>query len=417
MEQSYVSSSFEKSIRPHNFHGIFYQSKYLYSMNEIIKDIMKKKIIIFNSTGGGGHIAVTRALESYLCDQYTVQSITILQDLLRSIDPGHILTFGRHSGEEAYNYLIRNKAYRLLNLSSILASWYFSFRTAKMEKLIVAYLQKEKPDIIISVAPFFNGALLSAAQKLNIPFLLIPTDLDVTIFLYGISQQPEYDKFRLALPFNDVDITHKISCHFKPNQVVTTGFPLRPTFFETKDSATIKSAYKIPVEKPIVLVVMGSEGSTSSYLFAYNLTRISQPAHFIFCLGRNEKIKSKIESLRFPAHVSYTLLGYTEDIASLMFIADLIITKSGSVSFCEALYTHKKILLDGTSNVLRWERFNHHFLKKYGLGTSIQTAQEIPMLVERFLSSGHLSMPKKNLEMKNARFTIPTIIEELLNNK
>jgi len=46
-----------------------------------------------------------------------------------------------------------------------------------------------------------------------------------------------------------------------------------------------------------------------------------------------------------------------------MAASDLCITKSGSVSVCETIYSNLPVLLDATSDVLRWEQFNHRFIK------------------------------------------------------
>jgi single-stranded DNA-specific DHH superfamily exonuclease len=60
--------------------------------------------------------------------------------------------------------------------------------------------------MVISVVPIFNKAILQAAQKLDIPFLLMPTDLDIRGFVYNI-RNPEYKKLYLSLMYQDQEIT------------------------------------------------------------------------------------------------------------------------------------------------------------------------------------------------------------------
>ncbi len=59
-----------------------------------------------------------------------------------------------------------------------IGSWYYNFFKSSVEPLLEKYLTQHQPDLIISVIPLINNLVLKVAQKLNIPFLLIPTDLD-----------------------------------------------------------------------------------------------------------------------------------------------------------------------------------------------------------------------------------------------
>lgn len=70
-----------------------------------------KKVIIFTSSGGGGHISATQALKEYLGDAYDVHDAYIFRDVLMSLDFVRILTLGRWSNEEFFNFLISKKKY------------------------------------------------------------------------------------------------------------------------------------------------------------------------------------------------------------------------------------------------------------------------------------------------------------------
>ena len=82
-----------------------------------------------------------------------------------------------------------------------------------------------------------------------------------------------------------------------------------------------------------------------------------------------------------------------------MTIADLLISKSGSQSVCEALYTNTPIFLDATSPSLPWEKFNHLFIKQHGFGNQITEydliTSQISLAIE---NSQNLLFYKKNLE-------------------
>lgn len=378
-----------------------------------------KKIIIFTSHGGGGHISVSNALEKYLNTDYEVYSIPIFTEILHAIDPIQVISSKKNNGERMYNFLMRKKQFLLLNLIYSIGYRYFNFLHKKIYILITAYLQKYKPDLIISVIPIINNIVLEAAHHLNIPLILIPTDLDATTFINGI-HKPTYNNFITALSFNDSTIMQTLtSAQLSEKNLVTTGFPIRPDFFENKNKDNIKHFYNIPHNKPIILLIMGAQGTQSMYIFAQQLKKLSFDAHLIFCVGKNKTIGPKIKALSFPPHITYTIVEFTERISDLMAIAEILITKSGTVSVCEAIYTNLPLLLDATSTVLTWEQFNHQFIKNHNFGDLITNTNTIALKVtEFFYDKNKYSAMKESLlhfQKKNPITEITHIINTLIN--
>lgn len=360
-----------------------------------------KKVLIFTSEGGGGHVSVSNALKLYLKDTYNVSVANIFSDILESIDPiqstTKIIPNFKTNGESLYNFLMRNRYFQTINALYAAGNIYFNkMRANKIQKILTAYLQENKPDLIISVIPIINSTLINVAKNLQIPLLLIPTDLDARTFITDIQYQ-EYYSFTIGLSFDNDDILNIItSAKISPELLTTTGFPIRPDFFEEKNIAAIKEHYSLPQNKPIILLIMGAQGTESLRTYAEMLRSLSFPAHIIFCLGKNKTIKSKLESLSFSDGITTTMMPFTERISDLMASADLLITKSGSVSVCEAIYANLPMLLDATtSTVLRWEQFNHELIMKHNFGNVIKNTEEIKPKVCEAL--GNLNIYKQNL--------------------
>ena len=81
-----------------------------------------------------------------------------------------------------------------------------------------------------------------------------------------------------------------------------------------------------------------------------------------------------------------------------MALSDLLITKSGTLSVCEALYMNLPLFLDATSTLLPWERFNHQFVEKNGFGLSIKNFDEVAPLVENLIEhTDELDVYKNNI--------------------
>jgi len=379
-----------------------------------------KKIVVFSSKGGGGHTAVAKALQEYLDSTYQIEVANIFTDVLAPLDWLQSVTFGKASSEVVYNFCIARKWYSFLNRYSMAGSWYFQLLRAQTERLINAYLDEQKPDLIISVIPLVNNIILDIAQKRNIPFLLIPTDLDISIFIKNI-QNPDYLNFKIALAFEDETTQKKLTQAKIPEHAgVTTGFVLRADFFEHKEKKQIKSFYAIPPDKPVILLLLGAEGSQAICAFAQQLTLITCPVHILVCIGKQQHLKACVEAISFPSHISFSVIEFTDHISDLMAITDLFISKSGSVSVNEAVYMNVPMILDATSDVLKWEKYNHEFITENKFGSSIAEFEKLPGLITQLLTNRvELDAYKQNLTLfdkKHGGHQIKKMIENILNS-
>ncbi len=392
------------------------EGKSPYDMTSCNKD--KKRILIFSSRGGGGHISAMNALEQYLRDDFCIGHAFIFTDVLGYMDPAQKLLNGKASGEDWYNFLIKRKWYQLINITYNFGSWYYNFCQKSALPVIEEYIATHKPDLIVSVAPLINNLILKVAQKMDIPFLLIPTDLDATIAMNGI-YKPNYDKFYLALSYQNPAIleTFKKSA-IDEKYISFIGFPVKKEFFEPRNYRAIKKEFDIPEEKPVILLLMGGQGSNELYTFSRQLAKLKIPAHLIIVLGKSEHLRRSVQSINFPPYISLTILGFTNRIPDLMLVSDLLITKSGSVSVNEALYAQLPLLLDGTSPAINWEQFNHRFIKQNHLGTIIKRSYNIPGMVTSLLSNKqHYESIKNSLarfDKKNTEQEIKLLVRKIL---
>jgi len=201
-----------------------------------IKNVQRKKIVIFSSTGGAGHISTSKALLAALQKTYEVKIVNTLTEILGPLDPFYRLSGGRYGGEKLYSDLIKSQvgSWFLNKIVLPLGNTMIAHRYKKMEILFDKYLEKEKPAMIISVIPLINTPLLGVAQKHNIPFLVVTNDLDTSLYFRGLNS-PTYDKFKYTLAYDDTLLFEKIEpAHFKKEQVEIVGFPVRKDFLEPK---------------------------------------------------------------------------------------------------------------------------------------------------------------------------------------
>ncbi|HLE76574.1 MAG TPA: glycosyltransferase [Candidatus Babeliales bacterium] len=380
----------------------------------------KKKILIFSSKGGGGHTSVTNALYQYLEHDYCLGTSYIIPHILKSIDVFQKFSNEKVTFEDMHNWLAKKKWFSLLNLEYNLGLWFFALNRKNIEKSIEEYLLAYPPDLIISVVTVANGMVLSVAKKLNIPFLLIPTDLDAFAFLNQLDN-PKYDKFHIALSYDKKSIRKQFEQKkIKSDYITYTGFPVKKEFLEPSiPKKYIREAFAIPNNKPVILLMMGSLGSDELLHFSKELSKLSISAHIIIALGKNEQIKAHIEKIKFPEHITKTVLGFTDKMPAIMAISDLFITKPGSVSINEAIYTEVPILLDNTTKTIAWEKFNSGFILDTGIGEVITKYNQIIPLVTNLLTDKEKrSQIKKNFQKlthKNPEQEIRLLVKQILN--
>jgi len=370
----------------------------------------KKKILILTSFGGGGNLEASKALESYLRNDYTIELCSIFKDILYPLDPFSLLTANHYSGEEFYNLFVSSKHFSFLGWLYSCGVWYIQAQKANIHSLFKKYLMQNKPDVIISVVPIVNNIILTVSEELNIPFLLIPTDLDINPYIININN-PTYTKFHIGLIFDDQEIIKPLKRSSIRNFNII-GAPLRPDFFSTKDKS-LRKEHGIEQNKLVIMILMGSHGSYDTEKYVGQLLKLTEPAHIFACIGKNEQSRKNLSQLKIPPHISLSIIGFTNKIADYMAMSDILISKSGTLSVCEALYMNLPILLDATSTALPWEKFNHHFIKKHHFGDCIKRYEDIIPLIGDLKANNLINRYKNNIKQQEKKLC-PTEIKRVI---
>lgn len=379
-----------------------------------------KKIVIFTCIGG--HNSVSDSLKTYLSNFYKVTVLNFFLDIVTHLDPIRWLTLNLWTAEDYYSFCVRNHFHTFLNKTYAPSLFVFGLLHRFIKKRIKKRLIEEKVDILISVIPWFNNFFLEIAQELNITFILMPTDMEVVHFFNNISTI-SYKNFIFLMPFEDQPmLTIALKKGILPNQIFITGVPLKEQFFIQHNENEIRKLLAIPQEKPVILLLMGSQGSSAMIDYAKKLATITNlPFHLIMVLGANKKQKAVLEKIVFGPLVSKTVLGFTDLIPQLMSISTLLITKSGGISISEAIYMNLPTLMDATSEILFWEKANQQFMHENRFGTSVHCLQELPSVVRAFLTTRQdmLEVYKKNMQLfekKHGAIMVKKILDELEKN-
>ncbi len=379
----------------------------------------KKKIAIFTSKGGGAHKSASQAITYYLKNDYEILIVNPFEDIFESLDPINRLSFNTVKGEDLYNFFLKNRWNRMINLLGDFGEYYTRTHQRRMIKCLQKYIQNNKPDMIISVVPYTNSATFTVAKEYKVPFLIVPADMDARTYILDINAN-DYEKFALSLPFDDSLLLEKIDEDLIPEERIKfLGFPLRSTFLEKKDKQKIKKEFSIPKDKKVIMILMGATGSSAVYSYVKKISKSKLNLHLIVCIGREESLIEQLKKIKLPKNITTSVIGFTDKAADLMAISDLLITKSGPTSLCEAIQMNLPVLIDNTSISLKWEKISSEFVRKHDLGKVITNFNQVNKFLEKLLKNeDEIKLIKdrmNNFKTKNFKTKLKTLVKEMIN--
>ncbi len=368
------------------------------------------KIVIFTSKGGYGHMAACSTLKTFL-PEYDVKIVNPFEEVFNSLDIVKKITFGKLDYEMCYNKLMQNGWTRTINFITRYPGWGAVRLTKKsLEHKIYNFLRAEKPDLLLSLIPLINYPASTAAQRCNIPFLLMTLDMDLTTWLLDM-EKCKHPNFHMTVVSKTPRIIKQLAQHHIADSKVTSlGFHLRPDFFEKKDAAQICTTWNLPTDKPKIMLMMGGVGTEQLTGYAKKLLQLPFEAHLMVCAGKNTQLAAKLKSFTQSDLVSMSIIPFTTRISDLMFVADLFVTKPGPNACYEALHFGLPILVDGTMPAMFWERASLDLVLASGNGCMIKNTKQLSTLIKQYLDTKKTTNYQENNFEKTLKKTIALVL-------
>lgn len=241
-------------------------------------------ILLFNCHYGAGHKMATQGIIESL-PECKISVVDIYRDPLRTLDPMRELN-PQWSNEELYNKMAKEEHNQLLNFIGKVAPKILYLQKYKAEKLLIDYIAKNNPDMIISCVPLVNPILLNVSKKLKIPFLVVTTDIDISAFCYGFKEEEalgDCNHFRITVPFSkeawDPKFSKNLPKSVKQSLQYCFGYPTRHAFseiFEDSILDQLREEYQIHQDENVVLVMMGGNTAQAATTYAKLLLSMSE---------------------------------------------------------------------------------------------------------------------------------------------
>lgn len=258
------------------------------------------KTIVLTGGGTAGHVIPNLALVPYLDDfevHYIGGKSGIEKNLVKDL-PFHGITTG--------------KLRRSLSPSAIIKNCLMPFQVLKGISSAKRHLRRIKPDIVFSKGGFVAYPVVRAAASLGIPVIVHESDLSI-----GLAN-------RMSLKFATTILT-SFDKTAKAINGVHTGSPIRQE---------LKKGLQSPNSKNLV-IMGGSLGSTA--INNAITTELCDNWNIIHITGRGKKT--------FVRHQNYKQIEYSDDIATILGWADIVVSRAGSGAVFELLALEKPMIL------------------------------------------------------------------------
>lgn len=292
---------------------------------------MKKRVLIMSAGAGTGHIKAAEALEKSFAADGGVEEV-FNNDALQYTNK-----LFRDFYSKFYTSLVRSAP-------NFLGWWYKTsdepWRTDRMRHMIdrlntkplVRFIREFDPHITVCTH-FMPAGIIShliATQQIQARLSIVVTDFD----FHAMWLSRSFHRYFVAL---DETKAHLEMLGIPSERITVSGIPIAPVFQQgiNREEERLKMGF-IP-EKPVLLLSAGAFGVGPTEFMVERLLNLKHDAQTIVVCGRNEELKQNVTRLAAKRGERFKVLGYTDEMHTLMKLADVFIGKPGGMTTSEAI--------------------------------------------------------------------------------
>ena len=248
---------------------------------------------------------------------------------------------------------------------------------------LVQLIKSVKPDVIVSVHPLLNHVTIRILQELHVhvPFITVVTDL---VSVHHAWFAPGADAYIVPTTYAREFALKK---GMDPKRVHLMGMPIDPKFtlpLESKQELQRKLGLK--PDLPVVLLVGGGEGAMGLRSAVHAISQARLPVQLLIIAGRNKRLYVQLQRIRSSLLIPAKVFGFVQNMQEIMHASDVIVTKAGPGTICEALACNLPIILSGY--VPGQEEGNVAYVEENKVGTLAYDSVELINILRRLLKPG-----------------------------
>ncbi|MEI7990042.1 MAG: glycosyltransferase [Chloroflexota bacterium] len=289
------------------------------------------KILLIFSDTGGGHRSASEAIIEALNLEFGDLVSAEMVDMFKQYAPRPI-----NHAPAWYPAIVRvpeiwELGYRLTDgrrrINFLNASiWPYMRRSMR------AMISGNPSDLIVSVHPLANAPILRAMRgiKCKIPFATVVTDL-VSTHAAWYSRSTD-----LVIVPTEEARQIAIGCHVSPEKVKVVGLPVADRCCQPPgDRHALRQQLSWQDNNPVVLLVGGGDGMGPLEQTAHAIETANLPVNLVVVCGRNQKLRERLDAHHWE--IPTIIYGFVRQMPTFMQAADILVTKAGPGTICEAL--------------------------------------------------------------------------------
>lgn len=360
-----------------------------------------KKIMILSASTGGGHNSAANAIAGAFKE---LGYEGIIVDGIRAVSPllDKIISEG-YENSAKFTPKAYGKLYKLTD-APYLDQEHEMITNTLLKRRIKSLIDTHEPHLIIGTHPF---PLMAAARLKEMGIIKMPLISVLTDYTTHASWvKPGIDAYVVGTE----DLKYMIADEgADPNKVYPLGIPVNPDFMKPKDVESVRQELKLK-DCFTVLLMGGSFGAGNLKDFLCELADIDEDFQIVVVAGRNTALKERLDSVVEMNNYGdkVRVLGFTRQVAELMSLSDILISKPGGLTTTEAFL--KQIPLIIPFFIPGQEEENVDFLLNHGL--AFRTTRKYSL---RVLIKGLINQPDRLSEMRErlAKYAKPQAAADL----
>ena len=288
------------------------------------------RILVLTLSFGSGHVRAAKTVAGELRRQAPnaeVRIVDALAECRRLFRAGYVWPYWlmvRHAPplwDQFFSRRLKRKHRRTA------PEWAFKFGCQQVFNAIADF----KPDIIVAteVAACEMAAIAKREGLTNARLVSVITDYKAE----PVWVQPEANVYAVA----DRQVSDQLTAWgAAPERIAVCGIPTDDRFWRRQDVQSTRAKYQLGNVAPIVLIMGGGMGPTHMDEVAAFLLESGQRMQIVAVTGHDKRARRRLNRLRPLPWVTLRVVGWTDDVAALMQLAWVLVTKPGGLTSAEA---------------------------------------------------------------------------------
>lgn len=343
-----------------------------------------KRILILSASFGEGHRQAANAIKESFALKHPEIEIEVV-DYIHQVNPmwnrfaQFVYIQGIKHAPKVYGYFYKqinrippsSPYHRRINLFGAIIG----------RNKLLSYIKHFDPQVVIHTFPTSAGAMMELKREhhLNIPSVTVITD-------YILHRQWIHESTDLyfvgSREVRDQLLQEGVSEH----KIKITGIPIRQEFFKPRNSNQINLELGLDPNVPTVLVSGGAYGVSGHMInLCKRLFESKDKVQVIVVCGRNKRLYDHIQELAVDAKNKVLIFGFTNRMADLMAVSDVMFTKSGGLTTSEGIAMELPMIF--FNPIPGQELANAQYLEKAGVALITKNDQQLEMVLQSLISN------------------------------